>query len=274
MYHIIIREKDEEWILKEIEDSNYETVKEAISNELACELASSICSNNPLYKKAVGAGFSWDDMDGLNAMIDNVYRESHVDVLNVNSEVVASYSLLNLYKEITEDYLASENGDIEICQLWSAQLENFINLSRWQVALKSSDGRFLYESKDWPEPSLENKGKWILDGKTYTPIMWFGIEGDEILEEWIIQNEGITAIVSEDDGMGGYGGQMRIQGYEINYLHFFEGNGSWYFGACGESGADFHKVIESCPIDLLSIYTKKNGAELVLKYLLKLQRVE
>jgi len=273
MYHIIIKEKNKEWILEDIKDLNHEHIKAMISEELANELASFICSNNPSYEKAIGAGFSWDDMEEINAIIEDVYRDSHVDVLNDNDEVVASYSLLDLYKVIIADYLASENGDIEICHLWSAQLENYINLSRWQVALKSNDGGILYESKDWPMPSKREECKWIRNGQEYTPIMWFGPVGDEILEEWVVQNEGIAAIVSEEDGMGSYGGQMRIQGYEINYLHFFEDNGSWYFGACGEAGADFHKVVESCPIDLLSIYTNKNGNELVLKYFLKLQGI-
>lgn len=125
---------------------------------------------------------------------------------------------------------------------------------------------------EWPLPIVVNdKVKWEKDGEKYYPIMWFG-SSDEIVEEWTLGNDGMTSIVSAEDGLGSYGGQMNINGFEINYGDLFGDNCFWYFGACRNEGADFHKVIETCPIDLLSIYSNKNGDDVIEKYCIDFQR--
>ena len=79
MYHIIIREKGKEWIINELEDSSFEIIKEVIIDELANDIASFICSKNPSYEKAVGAGFSWDDkVKWVTEYLDDVFHKKMV----------------------------------------------------------------------------------------------------------------------------------------------------------------------------------------------------
>ena len=257
----------------EIIDDSFNSVVNAISEEFY-DIFYEILKETPSYKKAKGNNFIWEDIYDVYKVCEEKFERENIEVYNKKGELSNIYSLSKVYKILIEDYVTDENGDIAICSLWSNQLNNFIKEGCWNVALMSNDGDYIKDIKDWPARNISgNHSIWERKGKTYKPIMWYGIKNKEILNEWIVENEGLQSLVPEEHGMGGYGGQMRINGLEINYMHLFtENDGSWYFGACGEEGADFHKVIETCPIDLPSLYSNKNGDIIIEDYCVNLQK--
>ena len=69
------------------------------------------------------------------------------------------------------------------------------------------------------------------------------------------EKDGMEAIFLGNDNTLSFG--LRIQGFEINYDLLWEGYTGWYFYSCGNEGADFTKVIDTCPISMTDVYKKK-----------------
>lgn len=267
-YHFYIESTNQ--TIKGLKEYSALEIENSLSGEFS-ELFSDLCGEIPAHNKIEGESFCNDDIKQVYDVIDEKYKEELVVVYDDNEKEVARYLLTEIFKSLAENYIGSESGDIQICSIWTSQLQNFIDASKWHIALQSGNDNKI-DPRSWPIPEIEGSDiYWTEDGKFYKPIMWFGVSDTEILDSWTLTDEGIYALVPEEEGMGSYGRQMNIDGFEINYGSLFDGNGSWYFGACGESGADFEKVIESCPVDLLSIYENENGMEVLSLYCLKLQ---
>lgn len=254
----------------EIDDFSEDVVYEVlVENFFTIDIFDEI----PATKKIVCNNFVWDDLNEVYNLIDTKYKGIFVKVFNEEGVEVACYELTSLYKDYAYNNSIEENGDIIVCSLWSDQLENFIEGAEWRVALESSDGILLADVEDWPNPIIENlEIRWIKDGVEYKPKLWYGISDTQISDIWVLQNDKLPALVPVEHGLGSYGGQLRIKGLEINYGEMFEGNGSWFFGACGNSGADFNKVIDRCPIVLLDIYKFKNGFKQLGEYCCNLKK--
>ena len=254
----------------EIEDCSLNDIENVLIDNDIQDFRETLCSKNPALEKVVGAGFDVDDMWKVKDFVAKEYAGKCVRVFDHAGKEVKSFPLPELYNNLLEWLLYDENGDIEICTLWSAQLQNFIDRGQWHVAMQAKDGALIENVEDWPIPTRDDKGDivWLKDGIDYIPIMWYGLTDSQILPEWGIGANGMEALVTIEDGMGDYGGQYRIQGLEINYLSMYDNGalGSWYFGSCGNEGADFSKVLDTCPIRLVEIYGGKDGKDMVEAY--------
>lgn len=257
----------------EIEECSLDDIEEVLFDNDIQDFLEALCSKSPTFEKVVGAGFDVDDMWKVKDYVDREYIAKYagksVRVFDHAGKEVKSFPLPELYNNLLEGLLDGENLDIEICTLWSAQLQNFIDRGQWHVAMRAMDGVLIENVEDWPIPVRDSKGVmvWRKDGIDYVPMMWYGLSDGEILPEWVVGANGMDALVTIENGMGDYGGQYRIQGLEINYLSLYDdGAGSWYFGSCGYEGADFSKVLDTCPINLVELYGGKNGLEVVEEY--------
>lgn len=257
----------------EIEECSLDSIEEVLYDNGIQDYLETLFCKSSAFKKAVGAGF---DVDDISAVKDFVDREliakcvgKSVRVFDHASKEVKSFPLPELYNNLLEGLLDGENFDIEICTLWSAQLQNFIDRGQWHVAMQAKDGTLLETPEDWPIPVRDERGKivWRKDGIDYAPMMWYGLTDGEILPEWVIGVNGMKALVTIEDGMGDYGGQYQIQGLEINYESLYGSDFLfWYFGCGGREGAEFSKVLDSCPINLVELYGGKNGKDVVEAY--------
>lgn len=254
----------------EIENCTLNDIEEVLYDNDIQDVLEALCCKNPALEKVVGANFDVDDMWNVKDFVAKEYGGKSVRVFDHADKEVSAFSLTKLYNNLLDGYIGSESGDIEICTLWSAQLQNFIDRGQWHVAMQAMDGALIENVEDWPIPVRDGKGvtAWRKDGVDYTPMMWYGLTDGEILPEWVVGANGMEALVTIEDGMGDYGGQYRIQGLEINYLSLYDHGayGSWYFGSCGYEGAEFSKVLDTCPINLVELYGGKNGFEVVEKY--------
>lgn len=196
-------------------------------------------------------------------------------MLDEEGHAVKSFLLQTVLKELCENYYAGENGCLQAGRIWSAQLGSFIEQGKWMVALESEDGKTIVDLDAWPNPIIIGEGRveWKKGEDSYTPILWYGIEDQPISDIWTIRNNTFPAIVPEKYGMGAYGAQMRIDGFELNYPLLFDDGSveSWYFASLGEEGADFSKLLTECPINLKEFFETKNGNEQVANYCYRLQ---
>lgn len=253
----------------EIEECSLDDIEEVLYDNDIQDFLEMLCCKNPALEKVVGAGFDVDDMRKVEDFVAKEYVGKCVRVFDHADKEVSAFPLTKLYNNLLDGYIGSESGDIEICTLWSAQLQNFIDRGQWHIAMQAKDGALIENVEDWPFPVRDDKGVmvWRKDGIEYTPMMWYGLTDGEILPEWVVGANGMEALVTIEDGMGDYGGQYRIQGLEINYESLY---GSeflfWYFGCGGREGAEFSKVLDTCPIRLVEIYGGKNGKEMVEAY--------
>lgn len=269
-YHFCIESTGEEYY--ELEGYTQIDVENALSSDFS-DLFAELCGDVSAHNLVKGDLFCLGDIDEVYDIIHSRFKDEVVKVY-CDDTIVASYPLAILYEDLADNYIGSENGDIHTCGIWTSQLQNFIDKAEWMVALYSNKHGIIDDIKNWPVPIKNSDNTcWFLDSYELTPIMWFGIKGEDNLKIWTLSNDCLPAMVPEEDGMGSYGGQMRIDGFELNYLELYDkyGNSDWYFGACGNEGANFKKVIEECPIDLLSIYKEENGYELIKQYCLNLQ---
>lgn len=214
----------------------------------------------------------------------DVYREEIQQYITANYShlklyvyaddiIVNEYNLADVLNEGIWDYLDAENYCIQAGHFWSHQLENYIYNSIWQVALKA-DGILITDPLKWPTPQIaeDNDIIWELNGVLLQPIMWFGLKDQPILSNWIIEDDNIPALVTEEDGLGDYGSQYRIQGFELNYDSLYDPSVvDWYFGCGGNEGADFSIMLNTCPIDLKKLYECANGKQQVMHYCYSLQ---
>ena len=271
IFYLQIDGKNGKWPLEEYSS---EAIEEVLNEEFFYDDFQCLLKESPSYKLAKGHGFIWEDLDDIYIVNESINKGKNIYIYNDENKIIDTWPLTTLYKKMIENFLTSENGEIAVCSLWANQVDNFIMAGNWHVGLISDDNDIIENIESWPDSMLVNgQSCWYINNKKYEPIMWFGIKKQKILSEWVMQENGLSAIVKEENGMGSYGGQMRINGLEINYLELFtENDGSWYFGACGNKGADFHKVVESCPIDLPSVYLKGNGKELVSQYLVEIRK--
>ena len=246
-----------EEVVYSLEDIQNVLIERGIQDFLA-----NLCGKNPAIDKVVGEDFDEGDILLIKDYIDKEYSDKKVRVYDIDDREIESYPLNDLYNALIDWYIDAENGEIEICSLWCSQLQNFIDKGKWHIALRAEDGTIIKAPHDWPLPIKTEEGKtvWMKDGIEYHPLMWYGLSNEPILSDWIMRKDGkngMIAIIPTEDGMGNYGSQMRIRGFEINYDLLYGGMTSWYFGACGNEGADFSKVIETCPMDFEEMYSGK-----------------
>ena len=254
-----------------LDSLEYSEIEESIRNGAFMDAFDEIIDVIPAMKESKCVDFDTSVLEEVYDIIPQKYGNAKVIVFDANDRLIASYDLKDIYLKLIEGQIYDENGDIYTCEVWSTQLDNFIKKSSWQIALMSDKGTIVSSMEQWPMPlSVDKEIRWIQDGELYHPVMWFGDKNSPVFE-WTIQDGGLPALVSNKDGMGDYGGQMRYKGFEINYMKLFDCWGSWYFGACGNPGADFSKVVDTCPIDVLSLYGKKEGLKEVAKYCLELK---
>lgn len=199
---------------------------------------------------------------------------SHLKLIVYEDDIIVNeYNLAEVVKEYIWHYLYAENYDIMLGSFWTIQLQNYIDNSAWQVALKA-DGILITDLSKWPQPRVidNNRIMWELDGKMLEPTMWFGLPDHGALSKWIVGDDNIPALVTEENGLGDYGGQYCIQGFELNYESLYDPSILfWHFGCGGNNGADFTKMLNTCPIDLKKLYESANGKQQVMHYCYSLQ---
>jgi len=224
----------------------------------------------PSWNKIKGCDFDWNELEEINDVFTNKYGKEKVSVYDDADTLVASYSVSEICKNysISEDYICAEAREQDGCMLFCQQLDNFIDKSSWNLIFKSKDdGSVISDIKDWPNPLIiDGTIKWYKNKSEYKPLMWFGVEGEDIIDIWVINNDGLLGIVEKENGLGSFGRQMQVDGFEVNYDLLFDGEVVWYFYELAEEGSDFHKIIETCPVDLVSLYRNKNGDEMINTY--------
>lgn len=229
----------------------------------------------PSVNEAVGENFSWDFVEDVQKYISNAYEFQNVVMQDESDTVVGNFSLQSVLNELCESYYADENGCVQAGRIWSVQLQTFINQGEWIAALRDEDGDIILDLESWPKPVVSADGcaEWKAGVKNYTPILWYGIKDSPIFKMWMVGRDTFPAIVTVENGMGTYGGQMQIDGFEINYPLLFDDGSveSWYFGCGGMEGADFSKLLNECPINLHELLERHNGNEQVSHYCYKLQ---
>lgn len=260
---IIVSDLDKNVIFEELQDQLGDTLRELVDDA-------------PVHDKIVGQYFDWDVFEEIYAYLKSKYNNLSVSVFDENGKLIASYPQGDFISEFLADrYFIDENGDIEVGTIWSCQLQNFIDNASWQYGLETKDGSVLTNVEEWPQALIDEDGRiiWMRDNQELNPIMWYGITGKERLDLWTIDESGnLPATVPVEEGMGSYGGQLEIEGLELNYPSLYdECMLTWYFGCGGNEGADFQKVIETFP--LKSFDYKEEGAvnSKVAKFMYQLQ---
>lgn len=160
--------------------------------DYAEETLSDLYENNPVLIRAVGDGFCWNEKDNAQKYINKVYSGKFTRMFNPNDEEINTFHLSNIYSTLLYWFLDEENGEIRTCELWSNQLQRFIDEGEWQLAMLTKDGDMLKNSKEWPMPA-KNKGNniiWTKDSVPYQPIMWYGIPDKPILSRWTMKKTG------------------------------------------------------------------------------------
>ena len=259
-----------------IDDIEKCSIDGIIDSSYSSELIDNIESQLPSLKKGVCEDFSWDFVDDIKEYVDNTDSDKVVALYDINDSEIETFPLKQVLKDLCERYYADENGNIQAGRIWSTQLQTFIEQAEWIVALQSEKGKIITDLKAWPKPFVtENGGKeWKDQENTYTPILWYGIKDSQNSEKWTIGNDSFPAIVTTENGMGEYGSQMQIDGFELNYPLLFD-NGSiesWYFGSFGAEGADFSKLLNECPINLHELIEMHDGKGQIANYCYKLQQ--
>ena len=264
--------------IENIEECSIDGINDAIiengfSDEIVCDIESRISS----IHSAVCENFSWNFIDKILSYIDYTYKNKYLPLFDENSKEVEVFSLKEILHQSCDNFYCDENGCVQAGYVWTSQLEEFIKHAKWLVSLKSDDGETLVDCNEWPKPIISGSNIfWKRKEKQFKPMLWFGIEGLDVSERWTINNETFPAIVKEEDGMGEYGGQLHIDGFELNYPLLFDDGSveSWYFGCGGNEGADFSKILRECPICLKELFEKHNGMEQVARYVYSLQMMK
>lgn len=264
--------------INEIAENSLDGICNAIvEGDYSQELADTIECLVPSLKEAVCEDFSWDFVEDVQKYIDNAYGGQSVLLQDESDNVVGNFPLQPILSELCENYYADENGCVQAGHIWSAQLQTFINKGEWLIGFRDEEGIIVTDLEASGKPTVSENGEteWMDGAKNYVPILWYGIKGKPISEMWKVENDSFPAIVPIENGMGAYGGQMQIDGFEINYPSLFDDGSveSWYFGCGGNEGANFSKVLNECPIDLHELLERQNGNEQVAEYCLKLQTI-
>lgn len=220
-----------------------------------------------------------DDFEHLDVYKEEIQHYitanySHLKlIVYADDTIVNEYNLADVVNDGIWYYLDAENYDIKVGSFWSTQLQNYIDNSIWQVALKA-DGILITDQSKWPQPRVteSNNVMWELEGVLLEPTMWFGLKDQDALSKWIVGEDNIPALVTEENGLGDYGGQYCIQGFELNYDSLYDPSViDWYFGCGGNEGADFSEMLKTCPIDLKELYECGNGKQQIMHYCYSLQ---
>lgn len=270
--------------LKKEDFLNEDTLREKIQDSYVLE---DLITLLPVYGVPECEFFSWDDFDAIDEVID---KELSIRTIPVpsdffeeeqNTESDSEFIELDVaqfVKDVFHWWNSDENSEIQAGRLWSSQLEAFIDKGEWIVGLDRGRGEPLTNIQDWPAPQFEEIDGvkypyWEDDSSTLLqPTLWYGIKGTPASYLWSLEDNIFPALVRVEDGMGSYGSQVRIDGFELNYQKIFDpGVCNWYFGCGGNSGADFSKVMKTCPIDLDMVLRLKNQEEELINLVLKLQ---
>lgn len=265
-YHCIINGVK----IENIEECSVSGINDAIiDSDILDEIVDDIKSRIDSIHGAVCENFSWNFVEKILSYIDCTYKCKYIPLFDENDKEVEVFSLKEIFYQLCDKFYSDENGCVQAGHIWTSQLEEFIKHAKWSVSLKSDDGETIVDCNEWPKPIISRRDIfWTRNGKKFKPIIWFGIEGTKISELWTVNNETFPALVKEEDGMGEYGGQLRIDGFELNYPLLFDDGSveSWYFGCGGNEGADFSKILRECPICLNELFEKHNGNEQVARY--------
>lgn len=262
--------------IDDIEECSIDGIYNAIvEGNYSGEIVNTIECLVPSLNEAVCENFSWDFVEDILKYISNAYDAQNVVLQNESDIVIGSFPVQPILNDLCESYYADENGWVQAGEIWSVQLQAFINQGEWIAALRDEDGNVITDLEAWPKPivSADEGAEWKVGVKKCTPILWYGLKGNPISEIWMVGRDTFPAIVTEENGMGTYGGQMQIDGFEINYPLLFDDGSveSWYFGCGGMEGADFSKLLDECPINLHELFKRHNGNEQVAHYCYKLQ---
>lgn len=200
----------------------------------------------------------------INRLLDYQEDFSLEELTNLRTSLSRLIPITDVVIDLLEDSLCGEAGEQHLARIWCSQLQNFIDKGSWHVGLKKSDGSIIETFKE-PIDCLTNQGE---------PIMWFGMKDQLPLKIWTVKDKGLDALIIDYDSQGEDGRLIyskQLNGEDvrcaIDYESIFEFYPLWYFVEAWAEGASFHKVIDSCPIDLLKIQKSGNGTTEINNYI-------
>lgn len=235
-------------------------------NEESLEIEN-VLSEIPSRSMPNGYGVPYKKLDEVYSIIDSKYRNCKIEVFTIDDsgskKKCCDYSLAEIYTYIFKQREECEQGTIDGAQLALDMIRIFLQEGHWHYGLLSDDGTILENVDDWPSYPMQTDGRilWIKDGKEFTPILWFGIDGQQPIECWTLYDRGNIRDIKV---YLCHNGSVKQE----NWKHFWfcdfwsmdwnviwnndESAITWAFCECGmdEPEDEFQNVRNDCPIEL------------------------
>lgn len=210
---------------------------------------SDIIYNIPSRKKPLGKEVPYELLDEALDIIKEKYSNDYINVyLSESDEMITSFTVCDILSKLYEQREYCEQAHVDAAQLGLDMMCNFLNEGRWFCGLKDESGNVITDVKQWPAPIKNGEiVNWKSNGHLLKPIVWFGIEDEEPIECWSIQEEYQDKDFTIKKFW--YGGDPTLN---WNILWNSYAAQIWAFWECGldEPYTEFEAVHDACPIAL------------------------
>ncbi len=240
-------------------------------------------------------GFFPDPDEIASTMYSNVRKRLHQKFASISfyRQTIAadgstiSSSLIDIdyvIEALIERRECCEQSYCDAGPLIIRMLTKFLNSGIWQFGLRREDGSFLSDATQWPEPTTNGISvSWTRSKEMKSPIIWFGIEGDDPIECWSITlDETMFELLNCYETP--YSTKPRLierwksfwfcSFWSFNWNALFDNNGynyiTWMFAECGmdEPEDELDRIRKSCPIVLDATDTREVLVKKIMSFFL------
>ena len=137
----------------------------------------------------------------------------------------------DLFLEVLEDNTEFSGFDATIGRYIESSLFKFLNDSKWHFGYKNKDGSYSEIQSALDYDAIEDKS---------SPILWFGLDGEAIIEKWSIEP-------GKEHGF-----KWIDQWYLLEYLidDCTDCFATWYLAECGYDLPDMENILAGCAIQI------------------------
>ena len=212
-----------------------------------------ICALLEITSDEYDALCSEDNEYAKNLLEENFYFE---EPNGIKGEGVFTNRIIPNRKNNEEEFYLSLKNIVDA-------FTTFIREGVWSYGLRDSRGTIISDKNEWPDPIKENgEVVWIKNGERLNPVLWFGLKGEEPLDEWTISKD--------DKVFNDYYGEAWWKSFLFPKKRLYNwnillGENSNYIQSCmfdefGFKEPNRIKLVNDCPIYLNDCENNSNKA--------------
>lgn len=160
--------------------------------------------------------------------------------------------------DVALSYLENDRYDCVSCARVGAYVEacllDFVAKGVWQVGGYSQDGAFVNEEMLSHAEVNDGAQTWTLNGKTYSPCIWYGQPNEKPVKRWLISNQMPNSALKFWFEAETWSVISELGDFDDSFL-------IWYTAECGYCAPDMDEIRDSCPVSL----TKEDTVETIVK---------